>query len=72
MTKLTYYTGRHKNPKWIHYNKRSKKFCINRTIKNFRTYFGCYDTLEEAEHMVSLLDEVNWDKSKLKGDDGND
>ena len=64
--KLTYYTGRYKNPRWIHYNKKSKKYCINRTIHNFITYFGCYDTLAEAEKVVEFLNENNWDKEKLK------
>ena len=63
---LTYYKGRHKNPKWIHYNKRTKKYTITRTIHNFRTYFGSYDTLEEAERVVEFLNKNNWDKNKLK------
>ena len=63
---LTYYKGRHKNPKWIHYNKKTKKYCINRTIKNYRTYFGSYATLEEAERVVEFLNKNNWDKHKLK------
>ena len=63
---LTYYKGRYKNPKWIHYNKKTKKYCINRTIKNFRTYFGSYDTLEEAERVVEFLNKNKWDKNKLK------
>lgn len=63
---LTHYKGRHKHPKWIHYNKRMEKYVINRTIRNFRTYFGSYDTLEEAEKVVSFLNDCDWDKDKLK------
>lgn len=63
---LTYYKGRHKNPKWIHYNKKSKKYAINRTIRNVRIYFGSYDTFEEAERVVEFLNKNNWDKNKLK------
>ena len=63
---LTYYKGRHKNPKYIHYNKGTKKYAINRVVHNFRTYFGSYDTLEEAERVVEFLNKNNWDKNKLK------
>jgi len=63
---LTYYKGRYKNPRWIHYNKKSKKYAINRTIRNVRIYFGSYDTLEEAERVVEFLNKNNWDKNKLK------
>ena len=63
---LTYYKGRYKNPRWIHYNKKHKKYTINRTIRNVRIYFGSYDTLEEAERVVEFLNKNNWDKNKLK------
>lgn len=63
---LTYYKGRYKDPKWISYNKKIKKYYIYRTIHNVRTYFGSYDTLEEAERVVAFLNKNNWDKNKLK------
>ena len=63
---LTYYKGRYKNPRYIHYNKVTKKYAINRVVHNFRTYFGSYDTLEEAERVVEFLNKNNWDKNKLK------
>lgn len=64
--RLTYYKGRYKNPRWIHYNKKSKKYAINRVIRNCRTYFGSYDTYEEAKKVIDFLNENDWDKNKLK------
>ena len=63
---LTYYKGRYKHPKWIHHNKKTGKYCVNRVIHNFKTYFGCYDTLYEAEKVVEFLNKHNWDINKLR------
>ena len=53
--KLTYYKRRYENPRWIHYNKKSHKWQVSRTIHNMKTYFGSYDTEQEAEKVVKFL-----------------
>ena len=63
---LTYYRGRIKNPRWIHYHKATGKWCVHRTIHNIITYFGYYPTKEKAEEVVEFLNENDWNKDKLK------
>ena len=54
-------------PKFYRYEKRYKRYVVNKTIKSHAYYFGSYKTEEEAKARVRELEENNWN-GLLKGE----
>ena len=54
-------------PKFYRYEKRYKRYVVNKTIKSHAYYFGSYRTEEEAKARVRELEENNWN-GLLKGE----
>ena len=53
-------------PKYVSWNKKSKRYCINKFDKDGKSIFHCfYKTLNEALHERDLLIKYDWDENKL-------
>lgn len=57
--KKYYYKGNGKHPKNIHWVENMNKYCISKSIKGKRTYFGYYVNIEDAILKLNELKENN-------------
>lgn len=53
-------------PQYFYYNITLKKFSVMKNIDGKTHYYGYYTTREEAQRIVQLLKENNWDKECLQ------
>lgn len=56
-----------KKVKNYYYHKPHDAYVVRKVVRNEDTYFGEYPTEDMAKRAVELLEENNWDKTKLLG-----
>lgn len=53
-------------PKHYYYHTTLERYCVLKTISQERVYFGSYSTENEAQQVIQMLKECNWDKKHLR------